>query len=145
MKWFACVSPMLVVIGACSGKDHDGGMDRQLELGRTAETHDALVRSNWAGKYNGSSPGGDLTVTIRHKGERLAVEVVVTAGADCAGDIAFTVPLPSGDTLVKQLGGGSGKLCELTLRRSERVLAVREDGCTSYHGASCSFDGAVSK
>ncbi|MFL6747852.1 MAG: hypothetical protein ACJ8E6_04060 [Sphingomicrobium sp.] len=120
-------------------------MDRQLELGPTAKTRDTLLRSDWAGKYNGISPDGDLTVTIRHKGERLAVEIVVTAGADCAGDIAFTVPLPSGDTLVKQLGGGSADLCELTLRRSERTLAVHEGGCTSYHGASCSFDGAVSK
>ncbi|MFL6771448.1 MAG: hypothetical protein ACJ8E4_06990 [Sphingomicrobium sp.] len=136
---------MLVVIGACSGKDHDGGMAGRFEVARTAKTRDALLHSDWAGKYNGSSPDGDLTVTIRHEGERLAVEIVVTAGVDCAGDIAFTAPLPSSDTLVKELGGGSADLCELTLRRSERTLAVHEGGCTSYHGAICTFDGAVSK
>ena len=144
MKWFAYVFPMLVVAGACSGNGPYDGMDGQLEFKRTAEAHDALVRSDWGGEYSGSSPDGDLTVTIRHKGERLAVEIVVTAGAECAGDIAFTTPPPSTNTLVKELGGG-GDLCKLTLRRAERALAVHEDGCTSYHGASCSFDGVVSK
>ena len=145
MKWFAYVFPMLVVAGACSGKDPDDGMAGRFELGLQAETHDALSGSDWAGEYNGRSPNGDISVTIMHKGERLAIGIVVTAGADCAGDIAFTAPLPSSDTLVKELGGGSGDLCTLTLRRTERSLAVHEDGCTSYHGASCSFDGVVSK
>jgi len=143
MKWFAYVFPILVVAGACSGNGPYDDMDGQLGFKRTADAHDALVRSDWAGEYNGSSPDGDLTVTIRHKGERLAVEIVVTAGPHCAGDIAFTTPPPSTSTLVKELG--SGNLCKLTLTLTERALAVHEDGCTSYRGASCSFDGVVSK
>jgi hypothetical protein len=101
--------------------------------------------SAWAGEYNGTFEGATGTVTIKDRGDQLAVEIGIGAER-CSGGIDFTAPLPAGGMLIKRLPpDDSGNRCTITLTREGRALGIDEDGCSYYHGAECSFNGAVTR
>lgn len=123
----------------------------------------ALAQSeetNRAGRYE-SEGGQSLTADMTHlSGNRYSVELSTTVPINdkapgCGGSLKgeFTIEADAGTLSIPNEGfiaseaesALNSKLCKVNFKFSDRyTLQIEEgSGCTSYHGASCSFDGAL--
>ena len=108
-----------------------------------------------------ASENGGVTADVVGKGDgqysvSLSTLVPITdAATGCAGGIDGEVEVAGGVGLLKvenesynenaALSGATAPFCEISLQFSEDgVLVVKEQGgCSSFHGASCSFSGTL--
>jgi hypothetical protein len=102
------------------------------------------------GDFSGRGDGGDMSLrTITADSDKGTVVAHVDVGAQgCAGDFVGIGQL-KGNALrlspfVKDSDNAS---CVVTVSfdKTGKKAKVSEDGCTSFHGASCGFDGQVTK
>jgi hypothetical protein len=101
------------------------------------------VQDTWPGKYS-----GDLIVRIdaAHK-----VTLIEAATDGCAGDLGVV----EGGLMTNALSDNELQLilhpepaltCTINIRKSGNTLTVVEAGdCGAYHGATCSFNGTVTR
>ena len=101
------------------------------------------VQDTWPGKYS-----GDLIVRIdvAHK-----VTLIEAATDGCAGDLGVV----DGGLMTNALSDNELQLvlhpepaltCTINIRKSGNTLTVVEAGdCGAYHGATCSFNGTVTR
>lgn len=101
----------------------------------------------WIGKYKGAFEGGakgSASISSR-PGNKLAISIGI-GSEDCSGGIDGTVSAPTAATaVIRKPKDDSGHACRLTLGRRGDRLTVTEDGCSYYHGFSCSFNGILTK
>jgi hypothetical protein len=101
------------------------------------------VQDTWAGKYS-----GDLIVRIdaAHK-----VTLIEAATDGCAGDLGvvdggLVSNALSDEELQLVLHPEPTLTCTINIRKAGDTLTVVEAGdCAAYHGATCSFNGTVTR
>ena len=115
-----------------------------VELPKQAKAMTVLPR--WTGQYAGQLDGAEGTLGIR-KGPQGEFSISLgMAGPSCVGGFDVTVERPDGNQLVMLLPPvETGDHCQVTLTHRGDRIAVGEDGCGSYHGASCAFVGDVNR
>lgn len=101
------------------------------------------VQDTWAGKYS-----GDLIVRIDATHE---VTLIEAATDGCAGDLGVV----EGGLVSNALSENELQLilhpepaltCTINIRKAGNTLTVVEAGdCGAYHGATCSFNGTVTR
>ena len=110
----------------------------------------ALAASPFEGRYQGRGEGQlALQVFALDDGSDAHFVLAETALMNqCTGDLRG-LARPSGPmTLVlRKTEPGAEEACTLTLRFSADRARVRleERGCSTYHGATCAFDGSLKR
>ena len=134
MKRFALAA--LFLLAACSKPE-------EAPAPEPSATASPPVQDTWPGKYS-----GDLIVRIdaAHK-----VTLIEAATDGCAGDLGVV----EGGLMTNALSENELQLilhpeptltCTINIRKSGDTLTVVEAGdCGAYHGATCSFNGTVTR
>lgn len=126
----------LLLMAACS---------KPAEPQQPAAPAAPVVADTWPGKYWGDT----LRITINGAPNEHKV-MMIAAKADCSGDLGLaengiaarsetdddmTVVLPT-----------APEECTIDLRKTGNILTVTESvGCTTLHGAMCSFNGTAER
>ena len=114
-----------------------------------AKSTDAAPADPWVGEWAGSGEGA-LSATIRRGTARPDYLVIdLYAGWEgCSGAVTL-YGKPRGQTVLGESydpNDPSAPVCRVELSLEKGALKVEEAGpCAHYHGASCGFDGALSR
>lgn len=97
----------------------------------------------WPGKYE-----GDLMVRINGTPDAHKVILVAAEADGCTGDIGLAGGEPAKDVSPTELSltlkPDDTTTCTIRIVKAGDKLTVSEQGvCTTYHGLSCTFDGAA--
>lgn len=92
------------------------------------------------GRYSGSDSGADLE--LRVKGKTASVHA---ASGGCAGEVAGKLSEAGAGKWLITAPAAPGEICKIRIERDKggSLALLEERGCGFWHGASCSFDGAV--
>lgn len=95
--------------------------------------------------YEGMTDGAEGSLFLRDKGNGGYFVSMAMGSRNCAGSVRGHATA-RGDTLTLRVRDEPDlPICVLTLRRSGRTITVSEQDCISFHGASCAFDGTLTR
>lgn len=92
------------------------------------------------GRYTGSDFGADLELRI--KGKTASVQA---SSGGCAGEVSGKLSETGSGKWLVTAPAAPGETCKIRIEREGdgSLTLLEELGCGFWHGASCSFDGAV--
>lgn len=92
------------------------------------------------GRYQGSDFGADLELRIKGK----TASVQSTSGG-CVGEVSGQLSQTGAGKWLITAPAAPGETCKIRIERDGdgSLTLLEEQGCGFWHGASCSFDGAV--
>ena len=98
----------------------------------------AIAQDSLSGAYSEAPKLLGSTIKIQRLSPTTASLHVSLSSRSCGGEISGTAKVEGSRlTLTKEI---DGKNCLLIVQVTGRTASVlREDGCTGFHGASCSF------
>jgi hypothetical protein len=91
------------------------------------------------GAYEGVADGGALSASV--DGDRLTIFL---GGPGCGGSGDGTITRAAEGRWTAHISLPGLPVCTLQLDKEDGGFRIQENGCASYHGASCSFDGFIS-
>lgn len=94
--------------------------------------------SEIAGKWANDT----TTMTIDPIGDDFNVTINVGASEGCAGEISGRAKWMGKHIMLESGEDGS---CAVQITPEDKTIWLGEDGCSSFHGTSCSFDGELNK
>jgi hypothetical protein len=116
------------------------------EAPATPTTSASADADPWTGRWEGAA----LSATIRRgtaKPDYLVIDLAV-GDEECAGAVTF-YGKPDGTTVTGEsyaLADPAAPVCRVDLSRNGDTLDAEEAGpCGYYHGASCGFDGSMTR
>ena len=105
----------------------------------------AFAQSDWVGNYASRHGPYSLSAKISpNAGGTFKVKVeVASQRPSCMGEVETTAEM-KGSELVTQ-PAEKGDECRLTISKSGTGITLKEDKCSTWHGAACEFSGSLKR
>ncbi|MFS2013398.1 hypothetical protein ACCD06_26630 [Azospirillum sp. CT11-132] len=95
--------------------------------------------------YEGMTDGADGSLFLREKGNGGYFVSMGMGSRNCAGSIRGHATVHGNSLILRLKEVADMPDCVLTVRKSGRTVTVSEEHCMGFHGASCAFDGTLTR
>lgn len=96
--------------------------------------------------YEENSKEKRLSLTVAEPNQEGLVKLNISVGAEnCDGEIEGLATLEKNELILAKRESDDEETCNISVKLDDQKAVISEQGCSSYHGALCSFEGILNK